>query len=120
MLHKDTRASIVFCVHRAVGEGRVVSYLFLTSWRQRTRYRVFLENAPMFDSIFDTDIFKGFDGWSWDGGGLFDMFGGKKVEDETTRDCKIMEIIVGWTGRDGGCEISRRDVTVQYNDLFFS
>ena len=36
------------------------------------------------------------------------------------RDCKIMKNIVGWTGRDGGCEISRRDVTVQYNDLFFS
>ena len=31
----------------------------------------------------------------------FDMFGGKKIEDGTGRDGKIMKIIVSWTGRDG-------------------
>ena len=36
----------------------------------------------------------------------FDMFGGKKIEDGT--------------GRDGGCQFSRRDGTVQYDDLFVS
>ena len=36
----------------------------------------------------------------------FDMFGGENIE--------------GGTGRDGRCEFSRRDGTVQYKDLFVS
>ena len=31
----------------------------------------------------------------------FDMFGGKKNEDGTGRDGKIMKTIVSWMGRDG-------------------
>ena len=36
------------------------------------------------------------------------------------RDCKIMKNIVGWTGRDGGCEKFLRDGTIKYNDLLSS
>ena len=52
----------------------------------------------------------------------FDMFGGGKNGNGTGRDGKIMKIIVAWMGRDGtvgGCEFSRRDGTLQYNDLLF-
>ena len=38
---------------------------------------------------------------------------GKIFEDGTGRGSKTMSKIVGWTGQDGGCEISRRDGTVQ-------
>ena len=40
----------------------------------------------------------------------FDMFDGKKVEDGTGRDGKIMKIIVAWMGRDGtmGVDFSTR------------
>ena len=48
------------------------------------------------------------------------MFGGEKSEDGTGRDDKIMKIIDAWMGRDGMCEFSRRDGTVQYNDRFVS
>ena len=39
--------------------------------------------------------------------------------DWTGLDGKIMKICcLNGTGRDGGCEFSRRDGTVQYDDLF--
>ena len=58
------------------------------------------------------------DGTEWY---CFDMFGGKKDEDGTGRDGKITNYTcLDGTGRDGGCEFSRRDGTVQYDDLFVS
>ena len=45
----------------------------------------------------------------------FDRFGGKNCEDGTGRDGKNNEnySFLDVTGRDGGCEFSRRDGTVQ-------
>ena len=46
----------------------------------------------------------------------FDTLGGKKIEDGTGRDGKIMKIIVAWIGRDGtvGVNFSTgRDDSVQ-------
>ena len=46
------------------------------------------------------------------------------VLSETGRDGKIVKLTkyscLDGTGRDGGCEFSRRDGTVQYDDLFVS
>ena len=48
------------------------------------------------------------------------MFGGKKLK--TGPDGRIMKVnsCLDGAGRDGGCDFSRRDETVQYNDLFVS
>ena len=49
----------------------------------------------------------------------FDIFGGKKVEDGTGRDAKIMKIIVAWMGPDGTVGVSFLDGTGRCSTMTF-
>ena len=50
----------------------------------------------------------------------FNMFGGKKIEDGTGRDGKIiMKIIVAWMGRDGTVGVNFLDGTGRYSTMTF-
>ena len=45
----------------------------------------------------------------------FDMLDGKKSEDGTGRDGKIMKIVVAWMGRGGTVSVNFLDGTGRYN-----
>ena len=47
----------------------------------------------------------------------FAIFGGKKIEDGTGRDGKIMKIIVAWMERDGTVGVNFLDGTGRYSTM---
>ena len=50
----------------------------------------------------------------------FDMFDGKKNEDGTGREGKIMKNVVAWMGRDGTVGVKFLDGTRRYSTVTFS
>ena len=52
-------------------------------------------------------------------GTVFTCLAGKKIEDGTGRDEKIMKIIISWTGRDGTVCVKFLDGTGRYSSMTF-